>query len=133
MNILVGTILSLILVGSGVAGLPAAASIRVPDGFKIELVKEATSAEGSWVCLCVDPTSPIKASHLPGPAPVSDRYGCRGGPGPWWEHALACGQDHFHNHEEHRQHYQQWPDFILQSIRLYLQRSCEDLQLRIRQ
>lgn len=36
------------------AELPPAASIKVPEGFKVELVRAGTVGEGSWACLAVD-------------------------------------------------------------------------------
>jgi hypothetical protein len=52
--------------GSGGASVSAAADIKVPEGFKVELLHKLTEAEGSWCAMCVDPKGRIFASDLNG-------------------------------------------------------------------
>ena len=52
--------------GSAGSGVSAAESIKVPEGFKVELVHTLSEAEGSWCAMCVDPKGRIIASDVNG-------------------------------------------------------------------
>lgn len=52
--------------GHGGSGVSAAADIKVPEGFKVELLHKLSEAEGSWCAMCVDPKGRIIASDLNG-------------------------------------------------------------------
>ena len=52
--------------GSSGSGVSAAESIKVPEGFKVELVHTLSEAEGSWCAMCVDPKGRIIASDVNG-------------------------------------------------------------------
>jgi putative heme-binding domain-containing protein len=51
---------------AGGAGLTSAENIKVPEGFKVELVHALSEAEGSWCAMCVDPKGRIIASDVNG-------------------------------------------------------------------
>lgn len=52
--------------GAGGSGVCAAADIKVPEGFKVEMLHKLSEAEGSWCAMCVDPKGRIIASDLNG-------------------------------------------------------------------
>ena len=64
------------LTSGGGGGLSAAADIKVPEGFRVEMLHKLSDAEGSWCAMCVDPKGRILASDLNGklvritPAPI---------------------------------------------------------------
>ncbi len=52
--------------GNGGSEVCAAADIKVPEGFKVELLHKLSESEGSWCAMCVDPKGRIIASDLNG-------------------------------------------------------------------
>lgn len=52
--------------GGGGSAASVAADIKLPEGFKVELLHKLSEAEGSWCAMCVDPKGRIFASDLNG-------------------------------------------------------------------